>query len=110
MSNLIMDALKEGFANLIRAFFSQAVRHGFAIIILSLVACGLLIRSISVENGYEQKIERLDQRIDDNNRQWSAALNAARADFLECDLKRQELAIKLAELTVQFRAAQLRKK
>ena len=40
MSNLIMDALKEGFANLIRAFFSQAVRHGFAIIILSLVAGG----------------------------------------------------------------------
>lgn len=98
-----MEAFYAGLVRLINAFFVEAARHGFAIIVLSLVACGLLLRSVKIEARYEQKIAEVDLRIEKTNKQWLAALNEARADLIECDIRRQELAIKVAELTVQFR-------
>lgn len=108
MNGTVMNAFWNGFASLITAFFEKAKRQGFSIMLLVVVTCVLLWRSLSVEAACDRKIIALQAQQSSDRVIWAQALNAARSDFLECDLRRQEMAIKVAELTV--RLSQLEKK
>ncbi len=54
------------------------------------------------------KMERMEtlfsNRIEQNNRDWKIALDISRQETRDCDAKRYELAIKVAELEAEMRA------
>lgn len=108
MNGTVMNAFWNGFASLVTAFFEKAKRQGFSIMLLVVVTCVLLWRSLSVEAACDRKIIALQAQQSADRAGWERSMDSARSDFLECDLRRQELAIKVAELTV--RLSQLEKK
>lgn len=95
MNNIIMESL----IALAKAIIDKARKKGFDILLL--LACLIFL-------GYW--VMKLDARVTDNNKAWETrflkeaeALNQARIDFLECDIKRQELAVRVTELTAIVR-------
>lgn len=106
MKDLFMEALWKGLAGLTAAFFEQARRHGFSIMLLVLVSGGLLFRSITVESGCDKRVQAVEARLESTNAVWSAALNEARADWYKCDSLRQAQALRIERQAGQIAALQ----
>ena len=101
MNQEIMKALLTGFAELVSAFFDKARKQGFSIMLLVVMSGGLLYKTADVERSCAEDMKAMREDRERENGQWAEALNNARRDFLECDLRRQELAIKFAELSIR---------
>lgn len=110
MDNTVMQAFWKGVADLITAFFEKARRQGFSIMLLVIMSGGLIWKTADIERGCAEHLKALQEKANEDNKKWSDALNYARRDFLECDLRRQELAIKFAELTVRVQMLERNKK
>lgn len=108
MNQEVMKAFFLGLAKLTTAFFEEAAKHGFSIIMLTLVACGLLLRSINVEAACERKLEAFEARADRDNARLAESLREASKSLYSCDSSRQELAIKVAELSAQVNSIRKR--
>lgn len=107
MESIIMKALAEGFAGLITSLFDKARKNGLSIILLTVASGGLLWRSLDVESTCEDRVERLETKIEANDIKWSAALNIARNDFLKCDSLRQEQSLRIERQAGQIASLQL---
>lgn len=105
-----MNAFFKGFADLVTAFFEKARKQGFSIMLLIVVSGGLLYKTVDIERGCSKHMKELRSEWDTDKKQWSEALNYARRDFLECDMRRQELAIRFAELTVRVQMLEKKKR
>lgn len=110
MENPVMSAFWKGFAELVTAFFDKARKQGFSIMLLIVVSGGLLYKTIDIERGCAYNLRELREQSERDKKQYSEALNLARKDFWECDMKRQELAIKLVELTVRVQMLEKKKR
>jgi hypothetical protein len=96
-----MKAFWDGFADLVAAFFEKARRSGLSIMLLIIMSGGLLYKTQSIEGACEEHMKEMRQQFEYDRQQAAESLNQARRDFLECDLRRQELAIKFAELSIR---------
>ncbi len=105
----IMGALIAGLIKVIDAFADKVAKRPLEIIILVLVSVGLAFKLDSAESNCERKIQALEIRMDTANKSWADALNLARTDFLECDVKREALGIEVKELRYII-ARELKKK
>ena len=101
MNQKLMKAFWDGFADLVAAFFEKARRSGLSIMLLIIMSGGLLYKAQSLEGTCEEHMKELRTEFDYDRKQAAEALNMARRDFFECDIRRQELAIKVAELSIR---------
>lgn len=113
MNQVIMDTLLKGIASLLDSMFKTASRKGLSFLVMMGVIAGLsggLWYAIDSNVQARAEWKREAKEIKD---EYTAALNSARRDAdvrearitakLEmCDSERQQLAIKLAELTVKI--------
>lgn len=65
-------------------------------IVISLLACAVLWQEMSRRDTAHQV------RLDALNTEWSKALDTARQDWRMCEEKREQLAVKVAELTTKI--------
>jgi len=98
MKNLIMAAITEGIVKVINSVADKIARRPLEIGVLALISISLAFKLDASERKAEVKIQAVETRLDRANKMWSEALNAARTDFLECDVKREALSIEVKEL------------
>lgn len=94
----IMGALIAGVVKIIDAIADKIAKRPLEIGVLCLVCIGLAFKLDSAEVKCERKIAAVEHRLEAANKMWSDALNQARTDFLECDIKREALSIEVKEL------------
>ncbi len=94
-------------------FYKKAIdflfRQGAAVVI-AVLFLGITLSAIKLMWG---KIERMESafelKLEKNDSKWSSALNIARMDWLMCEEKREQLAVKVAELTVKINRMEKRR-
>jgi hypothetical protein len=109
MKNEVMGATSAALVKVIDSVADKIARRPLEIGVLVLISVSLAFKLDASERKADTKIQALEDRIDRSNKMWSEALNAARTDFLECDVKREALSIEVKELRYII-ARELKKK
>jgi len=85
-------------------------RQGVAVV-LSVLFLGITLGAVRLMWGKMERMETAFQsKLDANNREWKMSLDISRQETRDCDTKRHELAVKVAELETEIREFKRRKK
>lgn len=98
MNQIIMKALITGAAGLVAAFFEKAKKQGLSIMLLVLVSVGLLWAMREGERECAAEMKALRRQMEARQLDWMNALNQSRIDLIQCDEKREQLALRVAVL------------
>lgn len=92
------DPMKDFYQRGIEFLFKQGVA-----VVLSVLFCLILGATIHLLWGKMERMQTdFERRLDNTNREWSAALNQSRADWQMCEHKREALAIEVEKLKARF--------
>ncbi len=85
-------------------------RQGIAVV-LSVLFLSVTLGAVKLMWGKMERMEALfESKIQANNRDWKTALDISRQETRDCDAKRHELAVKVAELETEIKAMKTRKR
>ena len=66
---------------------------------LSFVFCAVMAATLQILWGRMERMEAaFEAKLETRNKEWSKALDIARADWRECESRREQLAVKVAAL------------
>lgn len=85
-------------------------KQGITVVVSILFLC-VTLGAVRLMWGKMERMEAaFEARIQQNNRDWKTALDISRQETRDCDAKRHELAMMVAELAAEIRTLKGRKK
>lgn len=92
------DPMQDFYRRGIEFLFKQGVA-----VILAFLFCVAMAVTLQILWGKIDRMEAgFEAKMDRSNREWSAALAEARTDWMECETKREALAVEVARLKAEF--------
>lgn len=78
---------------------------------LSLLFSAAMVVTVQILWGRMERMEKeFEVKLENRNRDWSKALDVARADWRECEARREQLAVKVTALETAINMLRSKKK
>lgn len=78
---------------------------------LSLLFSAAMVVTVQILWGRMERMEAaFEAKLEDRNKEWSKALDIARADWRECESRREQLAVKVTALETAINILRSKKK